>query len=395
MARRGKNEGSIYKKKNGTWRAQISLDSKRFSFTAKTRAECHDWLRKMLDQIDQGMTYKGRQLTLKAYLCGWIETKKNSLRPKPAQQYERLIRTYIIPGIGHIKLQELTLRRINIFYSHLSSKGKGTRTIRYIHSILHAAIEQAVKEGILGKNPAHGAILPRQNNKEMGVLTEQQVTQFLITANQSRYRSLYHLAIVTGMRQSELLGLKWADIDWIKGSIKVRRQAQTIRGQGIVFLEPKTRASIRSIVVGEGVLQELREHHDRQLNTIQFADSNWQDFDLIFCTKKGTPISQRNLLRDFHRVLEKAGLQRIRFHDLRHTAASLMINHGVPIVVVSKILGHSKPSVTLNIYAHCITELQSEAAKIMEEITTSIPIDTDIFDSNMHPIAPNCTQAYS
>ena len=395
MARRGKNEGSIYKKKNGTWRALISLDSKRVSFTAKTRAECHDWLRKMLDQIDQGMTYKGRQLTLKAYLCGWIETKKNSLRPKPAQQYERLIRTYIIPGIGHIKLQELTLRRINIFYSHLSSKGKGTRTIRYIHSILHAAIEQAVKEGILGKNPAHGAILPRQSNKEMGVLTEQQVTQFLITANQSRYRSLYHLAIVTGMRQSELLGLKWADIDWIKGSIKVRRQAQTIRGQGIVFLEPKTRASIRSIVVGEGVLQELGEHRYQQQKTIQFADSNWQDFDLIFCTKKGTPISQRNLLRDFHRVLEKAGLQRIRFHDLRHTAASLMINHGVPIVVVSKILGHSKPSVTLNIYAHCITELQSEAAKIMEEITTSIPIDTDNFDSNMHPIAPNCTQAHS
>ena len=183
--------------------------------------------------------------------------------------------------------------------------------------------------------------------------------------------------MVTGMRQSEILGLKWEDIDWNNSTISVKRQAQYVNGKGILFLEPKTRAGIRNIALGNSILEELRRHRIEQDEIKILRKNQWQENNLIFSTSNGTPISQRNLTRDFLKVIRKTELPQIRFHDLRHTAASLMINRGIPIVVVSKMLGHSKPSVTLNIYAHCVSEYQYEAVRVMEEITTPIAFELE------------------
>lgn len=399
MARRGWNEGSISKRSNGTWRAQVLFGGKRINFSAKTRTECQQWLRKTLDQKDQGIGFEGRNILLGTFLQDWISTKGNALKPKTTLQYESLINGYIIPAIGRKKLFDLNLLLINRFYNSLIKRKVGTRTIRYIHSVLHVALEQALRNGFLIRNPAHGAILPRQDHKETQVLNEDQVNQFLIAIKDSRLKTLYHLALSTGMRQGELLGLKWSDLDWNSATLRIRRQLQCIVGKGLVFGDLKTHSSLRTIKLGNYVLNELREQKLRQKTEIEWAGRQWKDNDLIFPTSIGTPVNSSNLVKDFKKILTRSGLPNIRFHDLRHTAATLMISHGVPVHVVSKILGHSNVSVTLNIYTHSNTDMQEQAARIMDDLTTPIAFDMGITkrisaeinpgSKELHQIAPN------
>jgi len=384
MAKRGNNEGSIFKKANGKWRAQVSINGRRLSLTANTRAECHDWLRKKLDQIDKGLTFEGQNLTLGEYLKEWIAIKKNALRLNTGLQYEELIALYIEPRLGKMKLKDLNLRVINQFYQSLKDEGNGISSIGYTHRVLHSALEEAVKNGMLGRNPAHGATVPRLKHKEMKILNEQQVGQFLVAASNSRYKNLYHLAVTTGMRISELRGLSWSDVDWINGTVKVNRQILDIRGQGAVSGAPKTFAGTRTILLGETTLNKLREQK-RRVEDESKVCCEWQENNLVFPSSVGSPFEQSHVHKDFVKVLNAANLERIRFHDLRHTAASLMLNHGVPALVVSKILGHSNPSVTLTIYAHSTLDMQSKAANIMDEIVTPIPVNI----SQLHPVAPD------
>lgn len=367
MARRGKNEGSIYKRKNGSWRAQVSIDGKRLSFTADSRAECNEWLRRTMDLVDQGMTYQSRNLSLQEYLQDWFLVKKSTIKTKTAYDYGRNINKYLIPHLGNIKLKDLTTFQVTRFYAKLMERETGTRTIHYIHSILRSALQDAVRAGVIARNPCIGTMLPRRSLKEMQVLTESQVTQFLIAAEASRYKALYHLAITTGMRYSELIGLKWSDIDWDKGTIKVQRQLQYQPHKGYQFTEPKTRSGTRTIKLGETTLKILNEHHKK------FAHTDRTGENLVFINGTGTQVYFKRFYKDFKRILRNANLPEIRFHDLRHTAATLMISNGIPVLIVSQILGHSKPSVTMNIYAHASIEMQSEAANLMENLVTPIP----------------------
>ena len=371
MAKRGNNEGSIYKRSNGSWRAQISLEGKRLSFSAKTRSECVEWLRRTTDLVDKGMTFQSHNLILKEYLSDWFSTKKNTIKPKTAYDYARLLKNYIYPPLGNIKLKELTTHRITYFYAGMKRDGRGVRTIQIIHNILRSSLQDAVRNGIIGRNPCVGALVPKGNSHEMQVLTESQVTEFLIAAEDSHYKALYHLAITTGMRYSELIGLKWSDIDWDRGTLKVQRQLQYIPYQGYQFNRPKTQSGIRTIVLGRTALSKLREHYNENAHDDKTGEN------LIFINGIGTQIYFKRFQKDFKRVLRKAGLPNIRFHDLRHTAATLMIANGIPVVIVSKILGHSKPSVTMNIYAHASIEMQAEAAQLMENLVTPIPISLE------------------
>ncbi len=372
--KRGNNEGSIFKQDNGKWRAQVSVEGKRISHTANSKAECRDWIRKMLSQIGDGLTIEDSRLTLAEYLKEWIAIKKNDLRLRSGFQYERLIDLYIVPILGKTKLKDLNLRMVNQFYEHLKNKGVGLSNIRYSHRVLHAALEDAVKGGTIGRNPAHGATVPRASHKEMKMLNDQQVGSFLMAAANSKYKTLYHLAVTTGMRFSELRGLCWSDLDWIKGTIKVSRQIQDITGRGSFAGAPKSFAGTRTILLGETTLNELREQQRRVDEDKRKVGVDWKDNDLIFPSIIGTPFVAMSLHRDFKRVLQSANLPNIRFHDLRHTAASLMLNHGVPALIVSKILGHSNPSITLSIYAHSTVDMQSMAAGIMDAIVTPIPV---------------------
>lgn len=320
------------------------------------------------------MTFEGRNLTFGTYIREWITTRKKALRPRTGHQYEQLINKYILPHLGRIRLKDLNLRVFNKFYDALTGQGVGIWNVNYTHRVIHAALEQAIRNGILGRNPSHGATVPRQNHKEMRILSDHQVGQFLVTAGTSRYETLYQIAIKTGLRISELRGLTWSDVDWIKGTLTVGRQIQDIPGKGTVTSNPKTRSGTRTIKLGEATLQELRKQKQRlKFEQVQ-AHNNWQDNDLIFPSTRGTPFSRKNLYSDFQMILKTANLPRMRFHDLRHTAASLMLNHGIPVVVVSKILGHANPSVPLNVYAHCLVDMQNEAANLMDEIVTPVPV---------------------
>jgi len=369
---RGRNEGSISKRSNGSYRAQISVSGKRVSASFKTKAEAQKWIRDQLAKAERGFDFQGSKITLGEYLPQWLENSKTGLRAKTSHQYDQVMKKHIIPHIGSIALKDLRLAMIEKYYADLLRSGVGTRTVRIGHNILHKSLEKALRYGLVTYNPTQGATLPQYKHSEMQVLDETQVSQFLVAAQESYYRAFYHLAVTTGMRQGELFGLKWIDLQWNKGILHLQRQVQKVPGQGWSFVEPKTKSGRRTIKIGEGSLEAIREHKVHQDLLKAKIGERWQENDLIFPSSVGTPGDPSNLRIDYNRILVKAGLPKIRFHDLRHTAASLMLNHNVPVIVVSRMLGHSKPSTTLDIYGHLYSEMQDEAADLMDKLVTPI-----------------------
>ena len=375
MARkRANNEGSIWKE-GQSWRAAVTLDGRRISRSFQSKMECKVWINDIQSQITRGMTYASAQLTLNTFLRQWLDIHKSTLGPKTAPRYEQLARDYILPELGEIKLRELRLDAIEAHYQTLTKMGLSSRSVRFVHSIIHKSLNDAIRRGYLSFNPVQGAILPRPDQKEMQILDEDEVMRFLIVVQGNRREALYNIAVKTGMRQGELLALKWSDLDWKRGTIRVQRQVQRIPGEGMVFRAPKTKASLRTIQLGEQTLDTLRNQRTRLELEKAVAGERWQEHNLIFPSTVGTPMGASNLLKDFKKQLEKAKLRDIRFHDLRHTAASLMLNYGVPVLVVSKILGHSKTSTTLDVYGHLIPVMQEQAARIMDEVITPIPVN--------------------
>ena len=373
---RGKNEGSIFQTPSGSWRAQVSqANGKRISKTFKTKAEAVNWSRKLQTDLEQGFDHHGSKTLLKTYLEEWIETRRLSLRPKTINDYENTLKNHVIPHLGQVALKDITLSKVEVFYSLLHKKGVGVRTIRKVHAILRSALTKAVSYGLLLRNPVLGAVLPQANSKEMSVFDASQVNQFLMAAADTPYEALYYLAVTTGMRQGELLGLKWADLNWVTGMLYVKRQVQRVPGKGLALTPPKTRNGTRIVQLGQGTLDKLRKHQQQQQVQIMLAGDRWQHNDLIFPTSIGTLKDARNFLLDFKRIIAQAGLPEIRFHDLRHTAASLMLNNGTPAIVASRVLGHSKPSITMDIYGHLYIEKQEHVARLMDDLVTSVPVD--------------------
>ena len=372
--KRGQNEGSIYKRENGSWRAQISLHGKRLSYTGKTKRECLDWIRKTKSQIDLGLTFNSSQLTLKKYMNDWLVNIEASIRPNTFKQYQHLTHKRILPFLGRYKLINLRPDIIQNRYNQMIEEGYGLRTIQITHSVLHRALVQAVKLGLIFRNPDDATSPPKPQKAEMQFYDKEQVQQFLIHTKLSkdRYYPLYHLAISTGMRQGELLALKWSDLDMDQRTLKVQRQFTRAKNGGFELTQPKTQAGRRTIALGFNTLEMLKEHQRDQFQVKLDVGDKWKDLDFIFTTKLGTPFDKYSLLKSFKKASREAGLPVIRFHDLRHTAATLQLNNGVPVILVSNRLGHSKPSVTLDVYGHLIAEKQHEAADLMDEIITPI-----------------------
>ncbi len=372
--RRGNGEGSIYHKPNGSWRGLVSLQGKRLTRTFKTRGEAQLWIRQTLAKIDNGMTYLSTKRTLAEHLDTWLEIEELELRPSSMIHYEQIVRMYLKPGLGEIALRNLQFEQIQGFYSHLIKQNVGVPTIRKIHHVLHCSLNFAVETGKIGQNPASFAHPPQKITHEMKILDESQSSQFLIAIINHRWEALFRLGLVTGMRQMEILGSKWYDLDWLRKTIKVERQLVRSDGTGVKFLPPKTENGKRVIDLDDITIQILRKHYEKQQAQRLEAGEEWEEFGLIFTSSNGTPIHIRNLLREFHKLLENSGLPRIRFHDLRHTAASLMLNHGVSVIVVSKRLGHARPAITENIYAHALPSMQAEAAKLISDLITQVQL---------------------
>ena len=380
---RGKNEGSIFQRENGRWRAQVTLDGRRVSHSAKTRCECHEWLKKTLGQIDDGMTFASTKMSFGEFIIRWLESKKSNLKKNTWSQYNHLLKEYVLPSFGNVKIRDLRPDQIQSLYDDLLAQGVGTWTVLKIHNVIQSAFSHATKTSLIPHNPASLTILPREPTYEMKILDESQVSKMLVTAFGHRLEALYNLAVTTGMRQSEILGLKWTDLDWVNQTLKIERQLVRPNGTQIQYAPPKTKFGKRTLSLGDQSIEVLRRHYDLQHEERMAQGERWVEHGLIFTTSIGTPIHARNLIRYFKKILNEAGLTEIRFHDLRHTAASIMLNHGIPVIVVSRRLGHARPSITLDVYGHLIPNMDEIAAQRIDELV--IPIE-------IHQTAPDLHQ---
>ena len=388
--RRGNNEGTIYPRPNGTYRAQISLDGHRMSFNGQTQKACQDWLHKIRGRIDDGMTYEGAKTSLEDFFGDWLTMKSTIVRHHTERQYRQIARDYILPQLGSKELLQLRPDHIQLLYSQHIEAGVSPRTVQLVHSVLRGALNHAVRLGLLSRNPTYAVVPPKPTPKEMKTLDENQIQTFLIVAQieQPEFLPLYQLALTTGMRLGELLGLSWNDLGWDRQTLSVKRQLTRIRGKGLVLTPPKTKASLRTIKLGPSTWSILKEHRKSQYKFPSCRDPDWQEKDLVFTQESGKPYGPRQVQKAFKRILIAASLQDIRFHDLRHTAATHMIARRVDIPTVKRRLGHSKASTTLDTYAHVVPGVEDKAVAIMDEITTPVALPADLTAPKLHLTAP-------
>jgi integrase len=373
--KRGQNEGTIYFHKNSnSWCAQISIEGKRKTKYCKTKKEARDWNKNMLDQIDNGLTLKGAKTTLENFLTEWLIAVTPNLAPTTTRDYGSYIKRHILPVLGKVKLSDLRPDQVQTFYNHLVKKGCSQYTVRIVHAVLHRALNQAVRWGLIGRNPASLVEKPKPKKIEMKTWNDHQVMSFLSVIEDPQYQALYYLAVTTGMRQGELLGLKWKDLDWISGHIQVKRQLQRITGQGKVFREPKTASGKRTIVIGQAGIDKLKDNQENQQNLRMFAGEKWKENKLIFTTSIGTPMEPRRMYLMFKKYANEVHLPSIRLHDLRHTAATLMLQAGVHPKIVQERLGHADISLTLNTYSHVSPVMQQNVAEKLDILLMPIQV---------------------
>lgn len=369
MRRRANGEGTVRRRQDGRWECQIVLgDGRRKSVYGRTQ---HEALRKMRDverAQDQGDPIATGHQTVGAYLSSWLEAMRPNLRPRTWTRYEQLVRVHggAISGLALTKLAPEHLERL---YADRIAAGVGAMTVRHLHARLHRALTQAARRGLVGRNVASLVSPPRAPRHEMVTLTEEQTRAFLRAATGERLEGLYVLAVTTGMRQGELLALRWANVDIDGGSLQVRQSLQFVGGGEYVFTAPKTAKSRRKVELTKVAVAALRRHRALQVEERLAAAGGWEDLDLVFANEVGRPIDGTNLARrSYARILKRAGLKRIRFHDLRHTAATLLLGRGINPKIVSEQLGHAQIAITLDLYSHVTPTMQREAVNALDAV---------------------------
>ncbi len=367
MAKRGQNEGSIYKRRDGRWVGVISLGyvnrkRKRKALYGATRREVQERLTSALKATQEGRPIPPERQTVARFLGDWLENSaKPAIRPSTYIRYGAHVRNHISPAIGHIKLSRLTPQHVQALLNEKLGDGLAPATVRYMHAVLRRALKQALKWDLVARNAAALVDTPRVTQKEIEPFTPEQARTFLDAIRGDRLEALYSVALAVGLRRGEVLGLKWSDVDLDKRTLTVRASLQRIDG-ALVLVEPKSRQSRRTVALPQTVIDAVRLHRARQLQERLLAGSRWQDHGLVFSTTIGTPMDPRNLTRHFRKAIRSAGLPLRRFHDLRHSCASLLLAQGVHPRVVMEILGHSQISITMNTYSHVIEKLQHDAA---------------------------------
>ncbi|CAA9572151.1 MAG: Integrase [uncultured Thermomicrobiales bacterium] len=310
--------------------------------------------------------------TVAQFLDNWLETVvKQNTRPRTYDSYAQVTRLYLTPAIGRHQLAKLEPQHVQgMMNALLKEGGKGgtglsARTVAYTRAILRKALNQVVKWGQVPRNVATLVDPPKTKRHQIAPLTPDQGRALLAVVQGHRLEGLYRVALSLGLRMGETLGLRWEDVDLDTGTLRVAVALQRRKGSR-ELVEPKTHQGRRTLSLSSVLLAALRAHRTRQLEERLAAGPTWKDQGLVFPSTVGTAIEPRNLTRHFKGVLQAAGLPNIRFHDLRHAAASLLVAQGVHPRVVMEILGHSQISLTMNTYAHVLPETQREAAGFMD-----------------------------
>ena len=368
---RGHNEGSIYQRKDGRWVAAVTdqQTGKRKSLYGKTRREVSERLKVALRDQQQGLPVTAEKLTVAQYLARWLDASaKPSVKTKTYDGYESIVRVRVVPRIGRLSLSKVTALDLQALYADLQRAGLSSRSAHHTHRVLHLAFGQAVRWDLLPRNPCDGVTPPRPKRSEMRVLTQEQVGTLLSATAEHRAHALYVLAVTTGMRQGELLGLGWEDVSLDAGRLVVRRALQRQNDAGLVFVEPKTARARRTILLSRRAVAAIRQHRARQSEQRLVAGHEWRDVGLVFCSATGGPLDPSHQTATFKTALTRAGLGGVRFHDLRHTAATLLLAQGVHPKVVSEMLGHATITLTLDTYSHLVPVLHEQAAAAMDTL---------------------------
>ena len=369
--KRGNGEGSIYRRKDGRWVGQYTVYTtkgpKYRYIYGKTRAAVAEKLTKAMADRDGGFVFDVGSLTVEEYLNRWLtDSLRGTVRASTCERHEINVRVHVNPVLGRVRLKYLTPAHVRMLHREKLDAELAPATVRKIHSTLHKALSQAVSDGLVPRNAAD-VRAPRPAPKEMRPLTEAEARLFLEIAKAAgdRFEALYVLALTTGLRRGELLGLRWDDADLERGTLRVGRSLVREGGRHTVG-ETKTRRGRRQVNLTPRTVSALKVHRKRQLEEGMTLGEIYEDRGLIFSSSVGTPVNPENLVnRSFKPLLKKAGLPEIRFHNLRHTCATLLLGRGVHPKLVQELLGHATIAMTLDTYSHYLPSMGDQAAGAM------------------------------
>lgn len=372
--RRGRGEGAIYKKAENLWCAQLSTGydgnatRKRRYVYGKTKTEVQKKLAELQSAFAAGSLADPKRMRLVEFINHWLEdVARPTIRISTHARYKVLLKVHLLPHLGGIQISSLEPSHIQNLYKKLEETGASPRTREFVHAVLRKALDQAMKWGYVQRNVCDMVARPRVPKKAMRCWNREEANQFLVFAETRRYYGLYVLALTTGLRQGELFGLRWEDIDFESSSLSVVRTINQVDSKMIIG-EPKTAKGRRRVELPEIAIRALKKHREKML-----AEGNHKDW--IFCTAKGDPIKKNSFRNSsFLPLLKASGLPKIRFHDLRHTAATLLLSQGVHPKVVQERLGHAQISITLDIYSHVLPSMQKEAAAKLDILFPNLEI---------------------
>ncbi|MFC1907214.1 tyrosine-type recombinase/integrase [Chloroflexota bacterium] len=365
--------GSIFKQKNqaaGSWTIVIPLGldpvtGKRRQRWFTIRGSKHDAerrLRELLTEFEQGTLVKPSKLTLGQYFLRWLEDYVwPNLAPRTAEGYEHIINKYLIPNLGQLPLTGLKPEHLQKYYGDRLAHGLSPRTVRHHHVTLRGALQMAVKREILARNPADATDPPRFARPEMHIIGEDDIEKLLQATEQTEYFPLIFLALSTGLRRSELLGLRWCDVDLLLCQAHITRSLHRLRTGETVCRPTKTAKSRRSVALSPATVQVLREYKEKQESEMLHAGKLLQEDTLLF------PWPPDTVTHAWVKLARRIGLKGVRFHDLRHSHASLLLRQNVHPAIVQQRLGHASISTTIDVYSHIMPGLQAAAANGFDE----------------------------
>lgn len=390
MSKRSNGEGGIYKRADGIWCGQyyevINGVKKRKSVYGKTQKIVKSKLEERFSELKNKVP-ESKSITLEDWVAEWLnDYKKNMLKQTTYENYYIYYETHIRNStIGKMELDRLTTNDLQSYYNEKlkngRSDGKGRlspRTVRYLHIIIRGAIDQAVKNGLIERNVSKYVVLPAKKHKEIQPLTIEEVDTFLKIAKKDRLFALYLLEITTGMRKGEILGLQWSNIDLVNKRVTIQQSLCNIRDYSssdrkykLVLMEPKTEKSKRTLPLNDFVIAALTKHREKQNIEKQMYREIYNDNNVVFTREDGQFIHPRELLRRYHILLKKAGIEKKRFHDLRHTFASILLNEKESPKVIQELLGHANISTTMDIYSHVLEETK---VKSIEKLANKLQL---------------------